>query len=174
MHTYGQAALIRGLLFCSWSRQYLAAVYLVVSGCSPRLSWVYKVGFTHRPLSSSFLELPYWILNINHKKELLRGLWVGFKVLGSSWQSYASSGGRGPGGRGCLGRSSRFAALSLFDLGITGLCPSFEANGRFTEASLRAVGPLGIPKFSFGGGVEVEGSFYKGLVLTGLGVYSDF
>ena len=27
-------------------------------------------------LSSSFLGLPYRILNINHKKELLRGLWV--------------------------------------------------------------------------------------------------
>ena len=33
-------------------------------------------GLTHRPLSSSFLGLPYRILNINHKKELLRGLWV--------------------------------------------------------------------------------------------------
>ena len=32
--------------------------------------------FAHRPLSSSFLGLPYRILNINHKKELLRGLWV--------------------------------------------------------------------------------------------------
>ena len=31
---------------------------------------------THRPLSTSFLGLPYRILNINHKKELLRGLWV--------------------------------------------------------------------------------------------------
>ena len=31
---------------------------------------------THRPLSSSFLGLPYRILNINHKEELLRGLWV--------------------------------------------------------------------------------------------------
>ena len=31
---------------------------------------------THRPLSSSFLRLPYRILNINQKKELLRGLWV--------------------------------------------------------------------------------------------------
>ena len=47
---------------------------------------------THRPLSSSFLALPYRILKINHKKELLRGpLWVdpkpgpkplGFRVLG--------------------------------------------------------------------------------------------
>ena len=33
-------------------------------------------GPTHRPLSSWFLGLPYRILNINHKKELLRGLWV--------------------------------------------------------------------------------------------------
>ena len=32
--------------------------------------------YTHRPLSSSFLGLPYRILNIDHKKELLRGLWV--------------------------------------------------------------------------------------------------
>ena len=31
---------------------------------------------THRPLSSSFLGLPYRILNMNHKQELLRGLWV--------------------------------------------------------------------------------------------------
>ena len=30
---------------------------------------------THRPVSSSFLGLPH-ILNMNHKKELLRGLWV--------------------------------------------------------------------------------------------------
>ena len=34
--------------------------------------------FPHRPLSSSFLGLPYRILNITHKKELLRGLWVYF------------------------------------------------------------------------------------------------
>ena len=31
---------------------------------------------THRLLSSSFLGSPYRLLNINHKKELLRGLWV--------------------------------------------------------------------------------------------------
>ena len=38
-------------------------------------------GFTPRPLSSSFLGLPpYRILNINHKKELLRGLWVDMQV----------------------------------------------------------------------------------------------
>ena len=39
---------------------------------------VWGLGFTHshRPLSSSFLGLPHRILNINHKEELLRGLWV--------------------------------------------------------------------------------------------------
>ena len=31
---------------------------------------------THRLLSSSFLGLPYRILNVNHEKELLRSLWV--------------------------------------------------------------------------------------------------
>ena len=36
---------------------------------------------THRPLSSSFLGLPYRILNISHKKELLRGRWVNPKPL---------------------------------------------------------------------------------------------
>ena len=44
------------------------------------------LGFTHRPLSSSFLGLPYRILKMNHRKELLRGLWVvagsGVSVLG--------------------------------------------------------------------------------------------
>ena len=39
--------------------------------------WALKLGLTHRPLSSSFLGLPYRTLNINHKKELHRGLWVG-------------------------------------------------------------------------------------------------
>ena len=37
-------------------------------------------GITHRPLRSSCLGLPYRILNVNHKKELLRGLWVGFRI----------------------------------------------------------------------------------------------
>ena len=32
--------------------------------------------FTHSLLGSSFLGLPYRILNMNHKKELLRSLWV--------------------------------------------------------------------------------------------------
>ena len=31
---------------------------------------------THRPLSSSFWGLPSRILHMNHKKEILRGLWV--------------------------------------------------------------------------------------------------
>ena len=42
-----------------------------------------KLGFesnfvtdTHRLLSCSFLGLPYRILGINHKNELLRSLWV--------------------------------------------------------------------------------------------------
>ena len=32
--------------------------------------------YSHRPLSSSLLGLPYRILKLNHKTELLRGLWV--------------------------------------------------------------------------------------------------
>ena len=39
-----------------------------------------EFGCTRRPLSSSFLGLPYRILKINHKKELLRGLWVGSRA----------------------------------------------------------------------------------------------
>ena len=39
------------------------------------------LGATHRPLSSPFLGLPYRILNINYKKELLRSLWVGLVGL---------------------------------------------------------------------------------------------
>ena len=35
-----------------------------------------KLMVTHRPLTSSFLGLLYRILNILHKKELLRGLWL--------------------------------------------------------------------------------------------------
>ena len=38
--------------------------------------------FTQRLLSSSFLGLPYRLLNIYQKKELLRGLWVGLRVEG--------------------------------------------------------------------------------------------
>ena len=50
-------------------------------GSMPGLSFGVKPGMTgwvltHRPLSSSFSGLPSMILNINHTKELLRGLWV--------------------------------------------------------------------------------------------------
>ena len=46
---------------------------------------------THRPLSSSFLGLPCRILNVNHKKELLRGLWVGrtWRIMGLSQYGYS-------------------------------------------------------------------------------------
>ena len=37
---------------------------------------------THRLLSSSFLGFPYRILNMNHKWELLKSLWVGFRIAG--------------------------------------------------------------------------------------------
>ena len=37
---------------------------------------VHGSAHTHRLLSSSFLGLPYRILNMNPKKELLRSLWV--------------------------------------------------------------------------------------------------
>ena len=45
---------------------------------------------THRPLSSSFLGLPYRILNMNHKKELLRGLWVETQIIEAFPRSSAS------------------------------------------------------------------------------------
>ena len=48
-------------------------------------------GSAHRLLSSSFLGLPYRILNMKHKKKLLRSLWVGSrgscKVSGLAWRS---------------------------------------------------------------------------------------
>ena len=50
---------------------------------------------THRPLSTSFLGLPYRVLNnISHKEELLRGLWVlslslGYRVSQASLIQYA-------------------------------------------------------------------------------------
>ena len=55
----------------------------------PCLSCVIRAwaGYTHRPLSSSFLGLPYRILNINRKKELLRGLWVPSNIVHHSAQS---------------------------------------------------------------------------------------
>ena len=52
------------------------------SSQAPKVAGVWSSGFspiflalrTHRPLSSSFLGLPYRILDINHGKELVRGL----------------------------------------------------------------------------------------------------
>ena len=41
--------------------------------------------YTHRLLSSSFLGLPYRILNMNHKKELLRSLWVMQRIFRPSF-----------------------------------------------------------------------------------------
>ena len=38
--------------------------------------------YNHRPLSSSFLGLPDRILTVNHKTELLRGLWVTMERVG--------------------------------------------------------------------------------------------
>ena len=38
-------------------------------------------GSTHRPLSSAFLGIPCRVLDVNHKKELLRSLWVRFRVF---------------------------------------------------------------------------------------------
>ena len=42
------------------------------------------VMFTHRLHSSSFLGLPYRILYMNPKKELLWSLWVGLKLVWAS------------------------------------------------------------------------------------------
>ena len=49
--------------------------------CSEALGSATLQTLTHSPLSSSFLGLSYRILNINHKEELLRGLWVNPKPL---------------------------------------------------------------------------------------------
>ena len=46
-----------------------------------QMLWSYGVGLTHRLLSSSFLGLPYRILNTNPKEELLRSLWVGLREI---------------------------------------------------------------------------------------------
>ena len=44
-----------------------------------------------RPLSSSLLKLPYRILNINHKKELLWGLWVALTPTKPSLAAFLAS-----------------------------------------------------------------------------------
>ena len=65
-----------------WSSSLLE---LEVSSCNS--CWMFQppdptepTSDTHRPLGSSFLGLPYRILNISQKKELLRDLWVGLKA----------------------------------------------------------------------------------------------
>ena len=42
----------------------------------------FRVWLTHRLHSSSFLGLPYRILDTIHKKELHWSLWVGFRIWG--------------------------------------------------------------------------------------------
>ena len=51
---------------------------------------------THRLLSSSFWGLPYRILNMNHKKEQLRSLWVGAQSLQFSGGVWGDSRGFNP------------------------------------------------------------------------------
>ena len=69
---------------------------------SGRVEGFQGLGFTQRPLSSSFLGLPYRILNINHNKQLLRGLWVGFRVQASMGAEHT-----GAGFADCFGVESR-------------------------------------------------------------------
>ena len=63
---------------------------------APRLPQRRDGRHAHRLLSSSFLGLPYRILNMNHKKELLRSLWV-FRVScagvsgGAAWPAAGSN-----------------------------------------------------------------------------------
>ena len=46
--------------------------------------------FTHRPRSNSFLGLPYRILNIIHRKELLKGPWVVYIDTGTLPECFES------------------------------------------------------------------------------------
>ena len=57
---------------------YDLAAHSFVFGIRGFRVWVY-----HRTLSSSFLGLPYRVPHINHKKELLRCLWVVSGAQGS-------------------------------------------------------------------------------------------
>ena len=66
------------------------------SARSATSQFVRVLGCTHRLLSSSFLGLPCRILNTNHKKELLRSLWV----IGGSGSVIRVIYGLGFGGRG--------------------------------------------------------------------------
>ena len=51
----------------------------MVLECLAKLLLVVITVITHRPPGSSFVGLPFWILNMNHKKELLRGLLYGYR-----------------------------------------------------------------------------------------------
>ena len=70
---------------------------------------------TQRPRSSSFVGLPYRILNINHKKELLRGLWVGFRDL-----NHVAS------GRGSSAREVNSMARTARSLQLEALMPTIN------------------------------------------------
>ena len=54
----------------------LTYMYICMCACVHAADADVRQIFTHRLLSSSFLGLPYRILNMNHKKELPRSLWV--------------------------------------------------------------------------------------------------
>ena len=71
------------------------------------------LGCTHRPLSSSCLGLPYRVRNINHKKELLRGLWIWLRVQSSG---YFGVGFEGTKVQGSGRRSVGSEAVCFFDL----------------------------------------------------------
>ena len=80
---------------------------------------LYGLGFTHGLHSTSFLGFPYRILNINHKKELLRGPWVGFSVA----QAFGLAGGRGQafgifGARGIFGFRVYAKCLGVCSFGV--------------------------------------------------------
>ena len=60
---------IGGLLGTHGEETPCAALHTPLNPISPSKA-------TRGPLSSSFLGLPYRMQNINHKKELRRGLWV--------------------------------------------------------------------------------------------------
>ena len=63
------------VVYCCWDPRPLPTFGF--GPCKVRQKGNYNGDYTHRLLSSSFLGLPYRILNMNHKKELLRSLWVG-------------------------------------------------------------------------------------------------
>ena len=69
---------------CGWGSQdemsFRVSLEAKMTSASRLLGFDFGFGvleYTHRLLSSSFLGLPYRIRNMNHKKELLRSLWVG-------------------------------------------------------------------------------------------------